>query len=210
MRVPVLLLLLMTLSCQKAPPPVAHGPHAATDDVTPTAAPLDPEAEFADIRARQMPAVNDRVPRALGEKLKFAPQFDAHNRVVALVPESWQMGDAPGTLKPPADANLGASTTMAFGSACDGRCAAKDWAASFDKVEVHGTTVQQVESDEPIGNQGRVVVTRSGNVRYVVAGVWKPNAPRYFFCRAALEGQAIEALPAFVAACRAMDVRRWD
>ena len=179
-------------------------------EVTGTLAGLDPEAEFADIRARTLPAVNGRVPSQLVAKLKFAPQFDAKNRVVALVPESWVMGDAPGMLKPPPDADLGAATSIAFGSACDGRCAPKDWAKSFDKVEVSALPVQSVDSDEPIGKFGRVIVARSGDVRYIVAGVWKPDSARYFYCRATLEGQAIDALQAFVSACRAMDVRRWE
>ncbi len=177
---------------------------------TPTQAAPDPEAEFADIRARIQPVVNARVPVALVDKLKFAPQFDAKSRVIALVPESWVMGDTPGTLQPPPDAGLGAATSMAFGSGCDGRCKPKNWAESFDQVEVRRVPVQEIELDEPIGTSGRVVVTRAGGVRYVIAGIWKPDSARYFFCRATLEGAAIDALQAFVGACRAMDIRRWQ
>lgn len=179
-------------------------------EVTPTQGALDLEVEFAEIRTRILPSVNDRVPRALMDKLKFAPQFDSHNRVVALAPEAWVMGAVPGTLRPAADAGLGASTSMSFGSACDGRCAPKDWAASFDKVEIRSLQVQHIDVDEPIGKVGRVIVARSGAVSYVVAGIWKPEGNRYFFCRATLEGAAFDALQAFVGACRAMDVRRWD
>ena len=214
MRVCVLpFLLVLVVACQKSPPTPAKAASALGElptAVTPTEPPLNPEAEFAEIRARILPVVNARVPTALADKLKFAPQFDGRSRVVVLVPEAWQMGAAPGTLKPPADANLGAATAIAFGSGCDGRCAPKDWAASFDKVEVRALPVQEVESDEPIGRSGRVVVVRSGQVRYVVAGIWKPDGARYFFCRATLEGAAIDALQAFVGACRAMDVRRWE
>ena len=210
------LLLIVALAgapgCQKAP--AAAKPGAAAADLpggaTPTAAAVDPQADFAEIRTRILPTVNARVPASLAAKLQFAPQFDAKSRVVALAPESWVMGDAPGTLRPAPDANLGAATMMAFGSGCDGRCAPKNWAEAFDKVEVRSLAVQQVESDEPIGKSGRVVVARSGAVRYVVAGIWKPDGARYFFCRATLDGPAIDALPAFVGACRAMDVRRWD
>lgn len=208
----LLLVVLGVVACQKqaAPQSADAALGALPAEVTPTLGGLDPQAEFAEMRARSMPAVNARVPPALREKLKFAPQFDAHNRVLTLVPDAWVMGDAPGKLMPGPEGQLGASTSMAFGSACDGRCAVKDWAASFDKVEVRTLPAQEFETDEVIGQTGRVVVARSGAVRYVVAGLWKPDSARYFFCRATLEGPAVDALSAFVAACRAMEVHRWE
>lgn len=170
----------------------------------------DPEAEFTAIRARAVPAVNERVPAALTKVLKFAPQFDARHRVIGLVPESWMLGQAPGTFIPPPVDALGPGTSLAFGSGCDGRCAPKDWAQSFDKVEVRGLQAQQIDSDEPMGKSGRLVVAHSGDTHMVAAGLWKAGAASYFYCRATLTGAAIEALPAFVAACRATEVRRWE
>ncbi len=208
-----LLLLASVAACQKQPkgPPSADASSVALPaEVTPTLGGLDPQAEFADIRTRVVPTVNARVPAALRDKLQFAPQFDAYNRVIALVPDSWVMGDAPGKLQPGPNAGLGESTSMTFGSGCDGRCAPKDWAASFDKMEVKSLPVQNVETDETIGNNGRLVVARSGAIRYVAAGIWKPDSARYFYCRATLEGAAIDALGAFVGACRSLEVHRWQ
>lgn len=197
--------------CRKPPNAAAKSDQAPpTAEATPTQAGPDPETEFAEVRARILPTVKARVPVGLADKLKFAPQFDARSRVVALVPESWVMDNVPGKLRPPPDADLGASTSIAFGAGCNGRCAPKDWAKAFDDVEVRTLPLQHIDSDEPIGKSGRIVVVSAGDVRYVVAGLWKPDGARYFYCRATLEGNAIAALPAFVTACRGMDVRRWE
>ena len=211
---PLAVCLLLSVACRKqppAPPPQADAGQVAQPSVSPPPSGASTmEDEFVEIRARILPAVNARVPSALRDKLKFAPQMDAHGRVVALIPESWVMADAPGKVRPPPEDNLGATTAMAFGSGCDGRCTPKDWAEAFDKVEVKSLPVQQIETDEPIGNSGRVVVARAGEVRYIAAGIWNPGASRYFYCHATLEGPALEALNAFVGACRGMDVRRWE
>ena len=207
-----LLILVTAVGCKGAPgvKPPQTASTGLPAEATATLGGLDPQAAFADIRARVVPTINARVPAALEAKLKFAPQFDARNRVIALVPESWLMGDVQGMLRPPPEDGLGAATAIAFGAGCDGRCVSKDWAASFDKMEVRTLPVQNVELDEAIGRNGRLVVARSGTVRYVVAGLWKPDSARYFFCRATLEGAAVEAQAAFVSACRALEVRHWD
>lgn len=209
------ILLLLASACQKnVEKPVdplqkpAELPVAQTTTTAPAV--FDPELEFRTVRERTLPAVNDRLPRSLMDRLQFGPQIDDKHRVVAVVPVNWTVDPQTGAYRPPLSANLGAATSMTFGSGCDGRCTVKDWPAAFDKVEIRRQELQKIESDEPIGPNGRLVVAQSGSLKLVMAGLWKPEANRYFFCRASLEGAAMEALPAFLTACRSLDVRHWE
>ena len=214
----LLLAALVTSSaCQKAAPEKSPAPAA-----TPTApaglpsaataadAPALAEPDLARMADRTLPSIQDHVPSALTHALTFVPRVDEKKRVAVAVPSTWVQLGQPGTYGPPPGAQLGTGTMMAFGSGCDGRCAPKDWPAAFDKVEVKAMTMQKIESDEPIGTSGRIVVGQVGGMKQIVAGVWKPEASRYFWCRATLDGPAVEALSAFVVACRGLEIGRWE
>ena len=214
----VLATLVLLGACKKAPSDAAPAPapqptgESATlpADAASAAAPALAEPDLARMAERTLPSIDDHVPSALVSVLSFAPRMDDKKRVAVAVPTTWVQLAQTGTFGPPAGAQLGAGTMMSFGSGCDGRCAPKDWPSAFDKVEVKSLMMQKIESDEPIGNSGRVVVGQVGGMKQIVAGLWKPEASRYFWCRATLDGPAVEALTAFVVACRGMEIGRWE
>lgn len=177
---------------------------------TSTDAPALREPDLARMLERTVPGVHDRVPAALTTALVFEPRLDAKRRLAVAIPKGWINGPMSGSFVPPPESGLGLGTMVSFGTGCDGRCAPKDWPAAFAKVEVQSMPVQKIESDEQIGNNGRIVVAQVGAAKQIVAGLWKPGADRYFWCRATLDGPLVDATAAFAMACRGMEIGRWE
>lgn len=173
----------------------------------------DSSASGAEPRAADtagaLAATNDAVPAELRERLRFQAVTADDGRLAALAPAGWETGAIPDRWRPPDAADLGFMTSFAVGSNCDGACAAKDWPAVAEKVELAQLLTFEVVEDEPLGDAGRLVVARNGGSVHIAAAWWKPGASRYFFCRASLEDDAAAAADAFERACRSAQVLTW-
>ena len=170
----------------------------------------DPKAELAKAE-KAVAGVNGLVPEALKGKLEFTAVLDAEKQYAVVRPKGWDQKGLPGRVTPPDAAGLGFMTALWTGSNCDGSCEKKDWAAVADKVDfaqLKGQSFTTVKDEKRDG--GRLLVARSDDRAYVVWAQWKPDARRYFVCRATLDKEAAAALPAFEAACAALRVVSWD
>lgn len=153
-------------------------------------------------------AINSAAPADLG--LVFESR-SIEDEIQAVVPVGWEAGRVfPGNLTPPSGSKLGFFTRFKVGSNCDGACEKKDWAPIIQKVEIDPLTGDGAEVLKDEQRDGhRLVVSKTDDRLYVVA-VWsKPNASRYFYCRAELDDDAQPAVAAFEQACRAMRVTQW-
>lgn len=153
-------------------------------------------------------AINGAVPKDLG--LTFETR-SIEDEITAVVPAGWEAGRVfPGNLTPPSGSSLGFFTRFKVGSNCDGACEKKDWAPIIQKVEldpITGDGAEVLKNEQSDGHQ--LVVSKTNDRLYVVA-VWsKPDASRYFYCRAELDDEAQPAVAAFEQACRAMRVTQW-
>lgn len=156
-------------------------------------------------------AVNAAVPKEMAGKLEFEAAKGEKDRVSFAAPKGWKAGVMPDSFQPPDD-SLGFMTRYSVSSNCDGDCSAKDWAAVTDKVEFAQLTGTgfTVDKDEK-ADGSRLVVAKDGDGSVVVAAAWwKKDAPRYFYCRAKLDGESAKAAAAFEKACRSVSIASWD
>lgn len=162
----------------------------------------DPAAAQKALQETAVPEANKAVPADLQAKLKFTTRVLDEDRVAAVIPDGWKESKViPGSFE---NGDMGFMTRFGIGSNCDGDCVAKDWAATVDKVEGGGIGSFTKEKDEKLGDEGRVIVAKGADGAVVVVAVWKKDSPRYFYCRARLDKEALPALPAFEKACRAL------
>jgi hypothetical protein len=158
-----------------------------------------------------VPKINEAVPADLRDKLTFAATTEEDDEVAAAVPTGWTSKFMPGSYKPADEDDLGFMTSYSVGSNCDGVCSPKDWAAAVSKVEfaqfAQGSFT--IDKDEKLGTNGRLVVARSDDSAYVVAAWWKSDASKYYYCRASLDDDAVNAVGAFEKACRSTRVLAW-
>jgi len=155
--------------------------------------------------------VNALVPKDKAGALTFEYAAGEKNQTVAPAPKGWKTGFMPGSYEPPENSNFGFSTRFSVSSNCDGDCAAKDWAATTDKVEFAQLTSgsMKVEKDEK-GDGSRFVVATGDDGAVVVGAWWKKDSSRYFYCRAKLDKEALPFLAAFEKACRMVHISSWD
>lgn len=190
------------LGCGKGEPGGAGGAGVA--------APSGPSAADEAALKTALDAANAKVPAALQGKLSFEIAQGEKGRHQAIQPKGWETGVIPGRVKPPSGASLGFLTAFSTGSNCDGTCEKKDWAAISDKVEFaqFAGGSFRVEKDEKANGSRFLVAKGDGRVDIAYA-VWKDEASRYYVCRVTLDGELVEAAPAFEAACKGMLVTSW-
>ncbi len=179
--------------------------------VTLSACKAEPESEPAakpDLGPKAK-AASDEVPAGLKDKLSFEARELADGNLLAVVPTGWKAGFMPGSFEP-IDGEFGVS--YAVSSNCDGTCTKKDWSAIVTTIEF-GNSVPAgltVETNEALGETGRLEVFIDGDATYVRAAWWLPDSRRYFYCRADLKGSMVGAKQAFISACKATHVADWD
>jgi len=156
-------------------------------------------------------AATAEVPEGLKDKLEFVAREIDDGEVLAVVPKDWPESEyIPGSFLPPG-AEFGHAVGFSVGTNCDGVCSPKDWKAVVEKVEFGGyqPPAFTVETDEPIGEHGRLVVYVGGDEVHIRAAWWKPEAKRYANCRADLDATWSPAKAAFIRACKATVLVDW-
>lgn len=160
-----------------------------------------------DAQAKQL---NAKLPKELSDKLELVAGADADKRVAFLFPRGWE-GGGMGGYRPPASSGLGAFSSYGVSYNCNGTCEAKDWAATFESVDVAPLRAgnAKIEKDEQLGDGGRVVVAKDGELTLVRVGFWKQGASRYFHCTADIDAPLEGAASVIEEACRATTVVHW-
>jgi hypothetical protein len=162
--------------------------------------------------APEATAATGEVPAELKDKLAFEPKELDEGKLIAVVPEGWAESEfLPGKFSPPGS-EIGDGVSFSVGTNCDGACSAKDWKAVTDKVEFTGfePPMFTVETDEKLGETGRLVVYSGGPEVHIRAAWWKADGNRYASCRADLTSSWSMAKAAFIRACKATAVVDWD
>lgn len=168
-----------------------------------------PKERTAALEARAA-ELTGKLPRELHGKLELTAGADAEKRVAFIFPRGWE-GGGMGGYRPPASQQLGAFSSYGVSANCDGTCEAKDWAATFERVDVEPlkTAGAKIEKDEPLPGGGRIVVARDGELGFVRAGFWKQGASRYYHCTVDVDIPLEAATRVLEDACRATDVVHW-
>lgn len=161
--------------------------------------------------APQAKAATEAIPAELKGKIEFEVKELDEGNILAVVPVGWKPGFMPGSFEP-ATEELGQDVSYGVDSNCDGTCTQKDWRAVTEKVEFSSFSgpTYTVESDEPLGETGRMVVYSGGPEVHIRAAWWTAESNRYFHCRADLAGPTAMAKQAFIQACKATHVVDWD
>lgn len=197
----ILVVAVATAACgQKADPPIAAPPGP------------NPKAAVEKLRASVVPSANQAVPEEMRPRLEFTVALAAGDRVAVLVPEGWTRTER--GWKPADEDDLGFMTELFVEGVCEGACGARqDWGTIVDVSlfkPMRENRDLRVEKDEKLGDDGRLLWTRSVDRVVIDVARWKAGAPRYFRCRAMLDLEAASAAPAFEHACRTIEVLNWE
>jgi len=144
-----------------------------------------------------------------------------HGRATARVPKGWKHEDFMGDqYTPPDDAELGLFTRYEVGSTCGGTCEAlpaAEWVKRIDEYVVNALKVQtdtEIVRDEPIGDTGRLLVSKSKmgrkTLQRVTTAFWKDGGEIYFTCTAELDPKLAANLADFEKACRELKVESFS
>jgi hypothetical protein len=167
------------------------------------------DAPSAQRPAIDLAAINREVPESLRDRLRFAPTSwsDGRHRAEIAVPAGW-IEDGDGSWHEPEAGRFDDGlSTMTVGYGCDGSCTRKDWPATV-AVHVFGDRVglERGVDVRDVGHRLATFVDRRGPtpVTHVVAAFWDLDAAWYYLCEAAVAGDDLPALPAFIQACRSL------
>jgi len=125
-----------------------------------------------------------------------------------VVPDGWEIDTfIEMSVEPPSGSDVGFFTEMGFRAGCSGSCEATDWEARLRGTDgaLAALAVLEDYDERPTTEGDGVVVTGIGGLSKPTAVVfrWDDSADRFFRCKADLDRDDADLLPAFVAACEA-------
>ena len=159
-------------------------------------------------------AANALVPAELKDKIVFEQRDIVEARgkrdvtFTVAAPKGWEQSNKMFAKLSPGN-DLGFMTSFDVGTNCDGRCEAKDWAATSEKVNFAQFRDGKIIKDEAT-KTSHLMIAEKGDKTYVVYAWWQEGAKRYATCSASLEAPAAPAAPAFVEACKAVRIQGLD
>ena len=160
--------------------------------------------EPADISAAQaaVPAGSD----VTFETVDLDLQDDGDYLTSAVVPAGWELNDSAFGKTFEAGDGFGIFTEISFDAGCDGMCEVTDWDARLNGPDGY-VTLYRAENDmiidRPTEGTDGIVMVKSGLGDGVDGAVlrWAEGTDRYFVCDFELEGENLDLVDAFVAAC---------
>ena len=89
---------------------------------------------------------------------------------------------------------------------CGGDCSPKDWGPVAERAMFKAITskYKTIVTDEPWPAGGRLVVSSDPGGTYIGLARWTPKSKRYVTCTAKVANEMEAAVPAFLAACKAL------